>query len=72
MITMTAREALAIQAKQVKHYGHLRADLAAVVAEHTDVAGIDLDTPMSIIDINKRIPRGSQIEWMCGIDGGGS
>lgn len=65
---MTPREALAIQARQVKHYAHCRADLAAFVSSQTDVTGIDLDKPLDIFEINRRIPRGGDIEVFCGLD----
>lgn len=66
--TMTPREALAIQARHIAHYSQLRADLAEFVASQTDVAGLDLDKPLAIFEINKRIPRGGAIEVFCGIN----
>jgi hypothetical protein len=65
--TMTLREALKIQADQIGWYGKYRSDLAAVVASMTDVSGCDLDTPMDVIEVNKRVPRGGAIEHICGL-----
>ena len=67
-ITMTLREALDIQAKQVKHYSKYRSDLAEVVAAETNVEGCDLDTPLSIFEINRLVPRGGDIEYLCGLN----
>ena len=66
---MTPREALAIQATQVQHYSRHRADLAEFVAAQTDVKGVDLDVELSMREINRRIPRGGDIERFCGIGG---
>jgi len=66
-IKMTPREALKIQAEHVAWYGKHRADLAQVVAAMTNISGLDLDAELSIIEINRRIPRGGDIEHLCGI-----
>jgi hypothetical protein len=66
-ITMTLREALEIQARQVAHYSKYRSDLAQVVAAKTNVEGYSLDEPMSVIDVNRLVPRGDGIEYMCGL-----
>ena len=65
---MTLREALAIQAQHIEHYGILRPDLPALVKAATHVYGCDLDAEMDIVEVNQRVPRGAQIEWMCGIN----
>lgn len=67
-IKMTPAEALDIQAKQVAHYSKYRSDLAEVVKSLTNVEGIDLNAPMSIFEINERIPRGGRIEHLCGLN----
>jgi len=65
MITMTLREALKIQAEQIAFYSRYRADLAQVVASKTDIAGRDLDIPMSTPEIDRLVPRGCDIEYIC-------
>ena len=65
---MTLREALAIQAKHIEHYGTFRPDLPLLVQAATNVYGCDLDAEMDIVEVNQRVPRGAQIEWMCGIN----
>ena len=67
--TMTPQEALEIQRKQIEHYKRHREDLADVVAKLTDVKGLNLDEDMPVREINKRIPRGGDIEYLCGIRG---
>ena len=67
-VTMTLREALKIQAEHIVWYQKYRADLADVVARQTDVRGCDLDAKRSILEINERVPRGSAIEFICGLD----
>lgn len=71
-IQMTAREALKIQEEQIAHYAKYKDGLAEIVAAKTNVAGIDLDAPLSIFEINERIPRGGDIEYICGLDFGGN
>lgn len=68
---MTLRQALDIQAKQIRHYSRFRSDLSEVMAGMTDVEGYDLDKPMSIIDVNELVPRGGAIEDLCGLSYGG-
>ena len=65
---MTLREALEIQRKHIEHYARLRVDLADYVAKQTNVEGCDLDANMDIVEVNRRVPRGASIEWMCGIN----
>lgn len=72
---MTLREALEIQEKQIRHYAHLYPGgedaLRKVLKEKTDVEGQDLDVKRSIFDVNQRVPRGGDIEHLCGVDFGG-
>ena len=65
---MTLREALKIQAEHILWYGGKRANLAQVVADLTHIEGFDLDAPMDMTEVNRMVPRGAQIEWLCGID----
>lgn len=67
MYKMTPREALKIQADQVAHYARLCDNLEAKVAEKTDIEWLDLDVEIDVSIINKRIPRGGAIEYLCGI-----
>lgn len=75
MVTMTLREALEIQSKQIKHYGHLHPQgvegLAADMKARTRVEGMDLDAEMPVTEINRYVPRGSDIEFLLGVDYGG-
>jgi len=61
---MTPREALQIQAEQVSWYQNRRHNLACVVANMTDISGLDLDLAIDVVEINKRIPRGTEIETL--------
>jgi len=70
-IKMTPREALAIQAKHIAHYSRLKSGLAELVAAKTNLRGLDLDAEYTIFEINERIPRGGDIEHLCGLDHGG-
>ncbi len=67
MITMTKEEALAIQAKQIAHYSHHRADLAQAVAALTTADKLESGKLYPISVINAHIPRGGDIERLCGI-----
>ena len=64
---MTLREALRIQSEHIAWYGKYRSDLAAIVAGRTDVTGADLDAEMDVVEVNRRVPRGADIEWICGL-----
>ena len=65
---MTPREALEIQASHIKQYSRILSNLSEIMANHTDVKGINLDEPMDILEINKRIPRGCDIGYIIGVD----
>lgn len=67
-LEMTLREALEIQTKQVAHYLRHNPRLPEIVAAKTDVSGVDLDTPLDIFEINRRVPRGASIEFMLGLN----
>ncbi len=55
---MTPREALAVQERQLKYYEAQFPHLRAVASAANNLEGVDLDEPLSILEINKRIPRG--------------
>lgn len=65
---ITLRQALKIQADQIKHYSKFRSDLPEVMASKTNVEGYDLDTPMDVADVNRLVPRGGAIEYVCGLN----
>ena len=72
MITMSYNEALAIQAKQLDYYSQRLSEqgqtiLRAAVAVTTSPCSGDPDKPQSIIEINRLVPRGSDIEFLLGI-----
>jgi hypothetical protein len=67
MIRITINEALEIQESQVKWYGHRYPGgvdaLRKVMASKTKIPeGVHRDTPISIFEINRMIPRGGSIE----------
>ena len=63
---MTPRAALAIQETQLKHYEHSYPTLRAAALAATNLEGIDLDEPLSIQEINRRIPRGFWLGQLIG------
>lgn len=73
MFTMTKAEALKIQAEQVAWYNRNgdRPWLAGKVSSMTtaDVLEDGIEYPVSTI--NQHIPRGGDIERLCGLDFGG-
>lgn len=75
LIKMTLQEALDIQREQIKHYGHLHpqgvAGLAKVMAARTNVEGMDLTVMRDVAEVNRHVPRGSDIEYILGVDYGG-
>ena len=75
-IMLTPKEALEIQERHVKHYGEFYSGGVEALREKlksmTNLDGIDLDVKYSVIEINKRIPRGGDIEYIVfGKDQGG-
>lgn len=66
-LTLTLREALEIQDKQIEYYSKYRKDLKEVIKSKTNIIGYDLDKPMPIIEVNKLVPRGGTIEYICGL-----
>lgn len=74
--TMTLRQALAIQERDIKWYGHyhpqgeegLRADVKAISANIDD---LNLDAEYYVCDINELVPRGVAIERMLRLKFGG-
>lgn len=66
MFKITPREALAIQKRQILHYADLfpgkLPSLEKVMADKTNLEGMDLDKEYDMVFINQRIPRGTDIE----------
>ena len=71
MVKMTKADALKIQAEQIAWYSHLRADLAEAVAAITTADQLTDGVEYDVSDINKHIPRGADIEYLCGISQSG-
>jgi hypothetical protein len=71
-ITMTKAEALKIQAEQVSWYGRICPGLAEAVAKITHAEALEDGKEYPVRVINEHIPRGGDIERLCGIDGGGN
>ncbi len=73
---LSLNEALEIQSRQAAHYGSLypggESALREALASMTRVEGEDLSVKRSIFDVNERVPRGGDIEHLCGIDFSGS
>ena len=68
MFKITPRQALQIQQRQILHYadffpGKLSA-LEKAMEDKTNLDGLDLDKEYDMIFINKRIPRGGDIEQL--------
>ena len=70
-ITLTKAEALAIQSRHVAHYAHLRSGLKELVASKTTADALEDGVQYPVQVINQHIPRGGDIEAMCGVDFGG-
>jgi len=69
--TLTPFRALEIQTAQIHHYGYRyptgEVGLRAHVQHLTTIKGLDLNPyakPLPILEINRRIPRGGQIEYI--------
>ena len=71
-IEMTLQEALDIQRKQIEHYGHLHPrgveGLSEDMAKRTHVDGMDLTAMRDVAEVNRHVPRGSDIEHILGVD----
>ena len=54
---------------QIEHYSKIRTEenLTLLMCSRTDIEGCDLDEPMDIIEVNRRVPRGADIEYACGL-----
>lgn len=75
-ILLTPNEALEIQERHIKHYGEFYSggveSLRAKLKSMTNLDGLNLDQQYSVFEINKRIPRGGDIEYLVfGKDQGG-
>lgn len=71
-IKLTKARALEIQRQHIAHYLHLRADLAEVVAAMTTADQLEDGIEYPILTINQHIPRGGDIEALCGVNYGGN
>jgi hypothetical protein len=60
----TPRELLAKQAAQIEWYAPRCPNLAALVADKTNVEGLDLDALYNASELHSRIPRGGSIEYI--------
>lgn len=69
-ITMTKAEALAKQAEQVAYYAHLCPGLAEKVAALTTADALEDGIQYDVCIINDHIPRGTDIERLCGSEQG--
>jgi hypothetical protein len=67
MITMTKAEALKIQAEHVAWYSRLCPNLAEKVAAMTTADALEDDKQYPVTIINEHIPRGGDIEYLCGL-----
>jgi hypothetical protein len=67
-ITMTKAQALKIQAEHVEWYGRTRPWLAEKVASMTTADALQDGVEYPVRVINEHIPRGSEIEFLCGIE----
>jgi hypothetical protein len=69
-ITMTKEQALKIQAEQVEWYGRIagREWLAAKVAAMTTADALEDGKEYPVHVINDHIPRGADIEYLCGLE----
>ena len=66
-ITMTKEQALKIQAEQVEWYGRHYPGLAEKVAAITTADALEDGVEYPVHVINEHIPRGGDIEYLCGI-----
>lgn len=67
---MTKEEALAIQQQQIEWYSRdgSRPWLAGKVAAMTTADALESGKPYPVHVINEHIPRGADIEYLCGIE----
>jgi hypothetical protein len=66
-MTMTKAEALKIQAEQVAWYSRYCVGLAEKVSAMTTADALEDDVEYPVHVINEHIPRGGDIEYLCGI-----
>ena len=66
MITLTPREALEIQTKQIEHYSRWYPQLIRAAKQATKLEGLNLDTPYPSKDLALRIPRGAYLGYLIG------
>lgn len=70
-IQMTKEEALAIQESQIKWYSRHDSNLREKVKAKTTADELEAGKLYPILVINKHIPRGSDIESLCGLSWNG-
>lgn len=68
MITMTLREALNIQAKQITYYSTRFPSMKKAAEKATKVDGFDLDAVMDVTVVNDMVPRGCNLGYLIGVD----
>ena len=65
VVFMTINEALAVQERQLAHYGRTFPELPAIARAANKIPeGIDRDAPIDMIRINEMIPRGCALGWL--------
>jgi len=67
-MTMTKKEALAIQAKQLDYYDKRYPSLRAAVEATNKSDLLEDDVQYSISVINQHIPRGAMMGYLIGVD----
>jgi len=65
-MTMTLREALLIQEKQLAYYSPRFPRLRAAAAQAMNLEGLDLDEPMPVSRVNRLVPRGCFLGYLIG------
>lgn len=65
-VTLTPREALEIQRKQVEFYAPRYPQLPAAVEKANNLEGLEMDTPYPVREINRRILRGAWLGALIG------
>lgn len=66
MFLMTPRDALRIQAEQLLYYSRRYPHLAAAASAANNTDGLDLDEPLPVHEVHKRIPCGKHLGWLIG------
>lgn len=76
MFKMTVEDAMQCQARDIKHYARYylggEPALRAVVNGMTTADQLTPGVMYPTTEINKHVPRGGSIEFLCGVDFGGN